>query len=108
MSTRRWVGDLKQDFDDSRSPAVAAELVETSITSGGDGIAKTKESDEIMAANPHIVYNLDQRGYFLCEITEKQMTSELRVADRVTVPDGSISTAARFVTQSGRPEIQLS
>jgi alkaline phosphatase D len=102
-----WVGNLKQNFDDPKSAIVATELVGTSITSGGDGVAKTKFSDENLADNPHIVYNNDQRGYFLCEITEKQMISELRVADKVTSRDGKITTAARFLTESGRPGIQL-
>jgi len=102
-----WIGNLKQNFDDPKSPIVATELVGTSIASGGDGVAKTKFSDENMADNPHIVYNNDQRGYILCDITEKQMISELRVADKVTTSNGKISRAARFLTESGRPGIQL-
>jgi alkaline phosphatase D len=102
-----WVGNLKADFNDPKSAIVATELVGTSITSGGDGVAKTKFSDDNLADNPHIVYNNDLRGYFLCEITEKQMTSELRVADKVTSHDGKITATARFITESGRPGIQL-
>ncbi len=102
-----WIGNLKQNFDDPKSPVVAAELVGTSIASNGDGAPKTQYADENMANNPHIVYNNDQRGYILCEITPKQMTSELRVADKVTTPDGKITPLARFVTESGRPGVHL-
>jgi alkaline phosphatase D len=101
------VGNLKTDFDDPHAAVVATELVGTSITSGGDGVAKTKYSDENLAANPHIVYNNDQRGYFVCEIIGKQMISELRMADKVTSRDGKMSTAARFLTESGRPGIHV-
>ena len=102
-----WVGNLKADFTDPGSEVVGTELVGTSITSGGDGVAKTRFSDEELRDNPHIVYNNDLRGYFLCEINAKEMQSELRTVDKVTTKDGHVTTAARFRTESGRPGVQL-
>ncbi len=102
-----WVGDVKVNFDDQKSRTVATELVGTSITSGGDGSMKNRFSDANLADNPHIVYNNDQRGYFLCDLTPRAMTSALRVADRVTTRDGQITTAAQFITETGRPGIHL-
>ncbi len=103
-----WVGDLKADFNDPHSATVGTELVGTSITSGGDGIAKTRFSDEELAANPHIVYNNDLRGYFLCEVNPSEMRSELRTVDKVTAMDGRVTAAAHFRTEAGRPGVQVS
>ncbi len=102
-----WVGNLKADFNKPDSPVVGTELVGTSITSGGDGVAKTRFSDEQLADNPHIVYNNDLRGYFLCEINPKEMQSELRTVDHVTTMEGRVTSAARFRTEAGRPGIQI-
>ncbi|MGI4853666.1 MAG: alkaline phosphatase D family protein, partial [Janthinobacterium lividum] len=100
-----WVGNLKADFDDPHSAVVGTELVGTSITSGGDGVAKTQFSDEELANNPHIVYNNDLRGYFLCEIDAREMRSELRTVNHVTTSDGVVTTSARFRTEAGRPGV---
>lgn len=102
-----WVGNLKADFNDPQSAIVGTELVGTSITSGGDGVAKTRYSDEELADNPHIIYNNDLRGYFLCELTQSAMNSELRTVDSVTRMDGKVSTAARFRTEAGRPGVEV-
>ncbi len=102
-----WVGNLKQDFDDPKSAVVASELVGTSITSGGDGAVRSVHAEEDLAANPHLVYENNLRGYFLCEITDKKMSSELRVANKVSTQDGTMSTAARFVIESGKPGVHV-
>jgi alkaline phosphatase D len=103
-----FVGNIKQNFDDPSSPAVAAELVVTSITSGGNGSEHQKGYDAIAAANPHIVYNNSFRGYMRCELTPTMMTSELCVLPDGVRTDGTPSkVAARFVTESGRPGIAL-
>ena len=83
-----WVGDLKQDFNDPKSAIVASELVGTSITSGGDGMPVGPHAEKNRQANEHLLYNNDKRGYFLCEVTPKAMTSHLRVMDRVSVEGG--------------------
>ncbi len=102
-----WVGDLKADFNNPDSAVVGTELVGTSITSGGDGVARTRFSDEELRDNPHIVYNNDLRGYFLCELDAKEMRSELRTVDKVTSMDGTVTTAARFRTEAGKPGINV-
>ncbi len=101
-----WVGDLKQDFDRPESATVASELVGTSITSGGNGTVAGPHAAEILQVNPHLAYNNAKRGYFLCEATPARMTSQLRVVDRVTVNDASVSNAAAFAIDAGRPGVQ--
>jgi alkaline phosphatase D len=67
-----WVADLKPDFDDTASPAVATEFVGTSVTSGFP-IADTEGSgfrDLTLAANPHLRdFDGDLRGYAVVEVT---------------------------------------
>jgi alkaline phosphatase D len=98
-----WVGDLKLDYRESRSPVVATELIGTSISSGGDG----RDSDPVIEAylpeNPQIKLYNNQRGYVRCEITPKSLTADFRVVQKVSTPESSVSTRATFVTESGRP-----
>jgi len=47
-----WVTDLKPDFDDPRSSAVATEIVGTSITSGQG--RTDQQLQALMADNPHV------------------------------------------------------
>lgn len=97
---KTWVCDLKANFDRPASEIVASEIVGTSISSKGDGTAHDANAPEILNANPHIHYENDYRGYFICEVTKKQMKSELRVAPIVSRPVGAVETAASFSIES--------
>ena len=46
-----WVNDLKVDFDDKNSPAVASEFVGTSISSSGDGSPREDYAESIRREN---------------------------------------------------------
>ena len=102
-----WVGNLVTDFDDPASAPIATELVGTSITSGGDGAVHAEFAQQELGENPHIVYENDRRGYFICDVTPASMTSELRTVDKVTTRDGLVTTTAKFRVESGRPGVQL-
>ena len=101
-----WVGRIKRDFDDESSPVIASELVGTSITSGGDGVPSGPHAVENKAANSHLLYNNDKRGYFLCELTQDRMVSQLRTVAQVSQAGAATTTAAEFVSEAGRPGIQ--
>jgi len=100
-----WVADLKPDFDDPRSAAVATEFVGTSITSQ---LARTQaEQDAIVAENPHIKYgNLTRRGYVRMELDRGRARAELRGLDSVTERAAGVRTVAVFVVEDGRPGAQ--
>ncbi|MFI5843389.1 alkaline phosphatase D family protein [Catenuloplanes sp. NPDC051500] len=104
-----WVCDLRTDFDDPASPVVGAELTGTSITSGGNpdiaGFHATY--DPIMADSPHWKYIDNRRGYVVCDVTAERLLSHLRVVDSVWTDDAAIHTAAEFVTEAGRPGVQV-
>lgn len=95
------VSDLKRDFDDARSSAVASEFVGTSITSQG---WPQHRLEELLPDNPHMKL-LDGRfrGYVRMEATGKSLRADLRVMDTVKALGGACSTLATFTVEDGRP-----
>ena len=98
-----WVNDLKVDFDDENSPAVASEFVGTSISSSGDGSPREDYAESIRRENPFVKLYNAQRGYVSCEVTPERWTSAYRVLDYVTRPGAPRKTLAEFIVESGRP-----
>jgi alkaline phosphatase D len=98
-----WVGDLKLDYRELRTPVVATELIGTSISSGGDGRDSDPAVEAYLSENPQIKLYNTQRGYVRCEVTPKRLTADFRVVQKVSVPESSVSTRATFVTESGQP-----
>jgi alkaline phosphatase D len=100
-----WAADLKLDFDDPRTPAVAAEVCGTSITSQGPSQARTLA---LLADNPHIKFaDSEKRGYISVALTRREARAALRAVDDVRQRDATIATAATFVVEDGRPGVQL-
>ncbi|SHN75149.1 alkaline phosphatase D family protein [Cryptosporangium aurantiacum] len=105
-----WACDLRPDFEADDSPAVAAELVGTSITSGGDAdvAAFRRVHDTLRAENPHFKYVDNRRGYLVGDLTADRLEARLRVVDTVLSPGPTTTrTAARFVVEAGRPGVTL-
>ncbi|WP_216853593.1 alkaline phosphatase D family protein [Phytoactinopolyspora halotolerans] len=102
---RSVASELRPDYDDDASPNVGTEFVGTSISSGRDGMDHDETGRILLAENPHIKYHNFQRGYVRCEVTPQQWTADYRVADKVTEPDGTVSTRARLVVEDGDPTI---
>ncbi|MBF9131862.1 alkaline phosphatase D family protein [Plantactinospora sp. S1510] len=103
---RTVVSDLALDFNDPDSKVVATEFVGTSITSGQDGQDLDAGGRVLLEENPHMKFGNFQRGYVSCEITPDAWLSEFRVCDRVTVPNGTVSTRARLAVESGVAAVQ--
>lgn len=99
-----YIADLRPDFDDAQSPAVATELCGTSITSQGPSSRQVQTS---LGDNPHIRYGYgDKRGYVKVEIGRNACTATLRVLNSEKRTDSDISTLATFVVENGRPGAQ--
>ena len=60
---------------------------------------------EDLAANPHLVYNNNQRGYFLCDVSPTNLRAELRVFEKISTQGGLASPAATFVVTNGKAGI---
>jgi alkaline phosphatase D len=96
-----YVSALRADYDDPAAPVVASEFCGTSISSLG--LAQTR-IDAAMGFNPHVLFGRStQRGYASIEVTPRQVSVRLQTVDRPLDPDSGITTAARFVVESGHP-----
>jgi alkaline phosphatase D len=97
-----FVADLKLDFDDEKSPAVASEFTGTSISSNA-GPWQTKWR-MVRAENPHLKYlRGDQRGYVRASVSRARFHAELIGLDTVKKPQSRAEVLARFVVEDGRP-----
>ncbi|MDL4774925.1 MULTISPECIES: alkaline phosphatase D family protein [Thermomonosporaceae] len=94
--------ELKSDWKDPGSPAIGTELVCTSIGSDGDG-ADTDKYADLWLGNPHVKFYNGRRGYVSCTLTPSELTSEFKTVPYVSRPGAPVTTAARFVTEAGRP-----
>ena len=98
------VNQLKLDFDDPASPAVAAELVGTSITSQA---WPQERIDALRGDNPHLLFaDSRYRGYVRVDVTPQRLHADLRGLDTVQMRDGKCSTIASFVVEDGHPGIR--
>jgi alkaline phosphatase D len=86
---------------------LGSEFVGTSITSGGDGAEKRKDTDAILAENPHIKFFNDYRGYVRCTVTPEKWTADYRVVPFVSQPGAPIETRATFEIRNQSPGLNL-
>jgi alkaline phosphatase D len=102
-----FANNLKLDFDDERSPTVAAEFVTPAITSGGDGQPYGPYYGPMIPANPHIKYfEGDKRGYFRARLTRRSWETDVRYVSRVERQSARVFTGASFVVEDGVPGLQ--
>jgi len=98
-----WANELIADFDQLDSRSVATEFVGTSISSGGDGSATTKNIDLLYSENPFVKYFNAERGYVCCEVTPKTWRSDYRTVPYISRPGAPLQTHRSFIVESGRP-----
>lgn len=96
-----WVNDLRIDDRKPDAPIAATEFVGTSISSGGNGVAKPKELPGLLAKNPCVKFHNKQRGYVRCELDAKVWRTDYRVLSSVTRPEVRADTVASFAVESG-------
>ncbi len=101
-------GDEHQNFAGElvhRDRPVAVEFVSTSISSGGDGSDRRPGIERLLARNPQVRFNNDQRGYLACEVTPEIWQSHYMVMDHVSRPGGTLSKRASVAVEHGRPAL---
>jgi alkaline phosphatase D len=101
-----WAAELKADFDDPDSAILGTELVGTSISSGGDGSDRRKDTGDILAGNPHLKFFDDHRGYVWCTVTPEQLRADFRVVLYVSRPGAPVHTRAAFQIDAGKPGLR--
>jgi alkaline phosphatase D len=99
-----WAAELKRDFNRPDSPAIATELVGSSITSQGpnpDHVAR------MLQKNPHLKYaRAERRGYAVLRLDAKGAQATFRAVGDVTDKDTGIEDLARFAIENGRAGVQ--
>jgi alkaline phosphatase D len=100
-----WVGELRPDFADVSSPIVGVEFIGTSLSSGGDGSDMSDFGTRALAANPHIRFFNNQRGYVRCVVSPRLWRADYRVLEFVSRPGSPVSTRASFVIEDGQPGV---
>jgi alkaline phosphatase D len=103
---QNYAWDLKRDFNDPTSATVGAEFVGTSVTSGADGFDMTPDGERLLAANPHMKFFNQQRGYVRVNVNRERWQSDFRVMPFVTRPGAPVSTRASFVVEDRVPGVQ--
>jgi alkaline phosphatase D len=102
---RHIVAELRPDFSRPETPPVAAEFLNTSISSNGDGRERSKRLTALLRDNPHLRFASALRGYVRHDITDAVWHADMRVVDRVTVRGAPIRTQAAFAVEAGQARI---
>ncbi|MBC6460978.1 alkaline phosphatase D family protein [Actinomadura sp. HBU206391] len=98
-----WASELKLDYDDPTSKTVGAELVATSITTGGNGADSDPADQPFLAINPHLKFYNNQRGYVMTRIDRDEMKADFKVLAQVSTPGAEAYTKATYVIEDGVP-----
>jgi alkaline phosphatase D len=98
--------DVTASPGDSDAPTIAVELATTSISSGGDGSDLSPTGRRFLAANPHLHYASQRRGYLRCRLTEDAIAVDFRTVPYVTGdPNAPAVTDRSFVVEAARPAL---
>ncbi|WP_428627238.1 alkaline phosphatase D family protein [Sphingopyxis sp.] len=103
-------GDEHQNFCGDlvlKDKVVGAEIVATSISSGGDGSDKRSGTDEFLKLNPELKFANDQRGYVVCDVNREAWQAHFMVVDKVTTPVNALSKRATAVVENGVAGIKM-
>jgi alkaline phosphatase D len=98
---QNWAGELKKNFADEHSATLGVEFVATSISSLGDGFDINDNYRKLLQQDPHMKFFNGQRGYVRHVVTPDRWQADFQVLDKVTVPDGRLSTRKSFVLENG-------
>ncbi len=98
-------GELKKNFDDEKSATLGVDFTATSVTSLGDGFDSNNRFKTLMQQDPHIKFYNGQRGYVRHVVTLQRWEADYQVLDKVSSPDGTMSTRKSFVVEDGNSRL---
>ncbi|MEV0620391.1 alkaline phosphatase D family protein [Nonomuraea sp. NPDC050404] len=90
-----WAGELKADFLDPDSATVGVEFVGSSITSR----PPVTDGPAVLAANPHLKFFDDNRGYLSCSAGPEELRVAFRAVEFVDKKGAAVRTVAEFITK---------
>lgn len=102
---RNFAGELREHGHEGKSLAV--EFVATSISSGGNGSDARRGTDILMRNNPELIFENNNRGYIVCDVTRDRWTTHYRVVDFVDRRGAPLRTRATFTVERGAPRLQV-
>jgi alkaline phosphatase D len=97
-----WVNDLHAGFDRPDRAVVATELVGTSLASGGDGGEAWGSFANAAAANPHIKWHSNRRGYVVNSVSGGTWRADYREVPFVLKPGAPVTTRTSWRIEHGR------
>ncbi|MCT2586627.1 alkaline phosphatase D family protein [Actinophytocola gossypii] len=105
---RHWANSLRLDYFDTDSPYVGAELVTSSVTSGGDPGSSDPPPDYV-ENGPHLNYVGNQRGYVRVTANASELSAEFMRVSSVSAPDPvdvTLGVHERFTVLDGVPGLR--
>ena len=99
---KQRAGELKKDFLDENSTTLGVEFIGTSISSNGDGYDINERFKKRLAKQPFVKFFNNQRGYVRHVVTPLRWQADFQVIDKVSIPDGHMSTRKSLVVESGK------
>jgi alkaline phosphatase D len=97
-----WVNELHEGFDRPDRRVVAAELVGSSLSSGGDGEDQWRTFGSVAAENPHVKWHSARRGYIVNTVSPAEWRAEYREVPFVTRPGAPVVTRSAWRIEHGR------
>jgi alkaline phosphatase D len=101
-----WVGEILRDFGTPDSAPLGVELVATSISSGGDGRARTPWGTRSVRTQPYLKYFDRRRGWLALRCTPEWLQADFEVVPYVSRRGAPVSTAATYLLEAGRAGIR--
>lgn len=101
-----WANELRVDDRRTEQPVIATEFVATSLSSGGNGVEKPKNLDQVLRDNACVKFHNGERGYIRCAVTPGSWKSDYMVVDDVLQPGGKTFERASFVVEANDPTIK--
>lgn len=97
-----FAGELKKNFADEKSATLGFEFIATSNSSLGDGFDTNARFKALLEQDPLMKFFSGKRGYVRHNITPRRWQADYQVLDKVSTPEGRMSTRKRFVVENGR------
>ena len=97
-----WVNELQA----GNGKTVSTEFLGTSITSGGDGSERSQYFERVAGENPHVKWQNNRRGYFVCDVDGDQWATRFRTVPFVSRPDAPVETASEWQLTRGVAGVQ--
>lgn len=103
---KHFAGELHVDSKRPGRQPVGVEFVGTSMSASGNGSDVIADNERMLRMNPQLKLMNSQRGYLVCDVDAQRWQAEMKVLDKVTTPDGTLSTRAKFAVAAGDPRLQ--